>query len=165
MDYISYYQSPLGQMLLAAKGDALSGVWFEGQKYYGSTLAEVYEEKNVPILEQTKDWLNIYFQGENPDFMPHMIWIGSSFQKDVWRSLMEIPYGNVTTYGEIGNKLAKERGVARMAARAVGTAVGHNPISILVPCHRVVGVNGKLTGYAGGIDRKAALLMMEHEKM
>ena len=161
MQYISHYQSPLGDILLAADEIGLTGLWFEGQKYFALYLEQEHEEKEVPVLEQTKKWLDVYFSGREPDFTVPFHFIGTDFQKQVWEILAAIPYGQTTTYGEIAKQLAAKRGLKRMSAQAVGGAVGHNEISILVPCHRVVGANGSLTGYAGGIDKKVALLKLE----
>ena len=162
MIYICKYESPIGSLTAASNGIALTGLWFDGQKYFGSTLTEQYEERELPVFAKTRDWLDLYFYGENPDFMPPLAVAGSEFRKAVWHILQQIPYGQTTTYGEIAKKMAKQMGTARMSAQAVGSAVGRNPISILIPCHRVVGSNGSLTGYAGGIEKKAALLELEH---
>ena len=148
------YNSPLGRILLAADEEGLTGLWFENSKYFGSNLPQEYRESMNGVLRKTKRWLDIYFAGENPDFLPSIHLIGTPFQKEVWKILLEIPYGKTTTYGEIAERLAKEKGILRMSAQAVGRAVGHNPISILVPCHRVMGKNGSLIGYAAGLDKK-----------
>ena len=141
-----HYNSPLGRILLAADEEGLTGLWFENSKYFGSNLPQEYRESMNGVLRKTKRWLDIYFAGENPDFLPPIHLIGTPFQKEVWKILLEIPYGKTTTYGEIAERLAKEKGIQRMSAQAVGGAVGHNPISILVPCHRVMGKNGSLIG-------------------
>ncbi len=157
MIYTAYYTSPIGRLLLAEKEEALIGLWIEGQKYFPDlTGQECAERPGSDLLQRTKAWLDRYFAGEKPaagelPLSPK----GSGFRKAVWKALCEIPYGEVASYGEIGRKLSQT------SARAVGGAVGHNPISIIIPCHRVVGANGNLTGYAGGIDRKRWLL--EHE--
>lgn len=161
MQYISRYESPLGGILLAADEAGLTGLWFEGQKYFARSLDREHEEKELPVLEQAKRWLDIYFSGREPEFALPLHLIGTDFQKQVWKMLCDIPYGQTTTYGALAERLAAERGIPRMSARAVGGAVGHNGISILVPCHRVVGSGGKLTGYAGGIRRKTELLRLE----
>lgn len=161
MDYTHHYHSPLGKITLASDGKALTGLWFDGQKYFGSTLTEKQEEKELAVFLQTEEWLNIYFSGKEPDFTPPLTMKTTSFRKDVWEILRTIPFGKTMTYKEIGEKIAKQRGLARMSAQAVGGAVGHNPISLIIPCHRVVGTDGSLTGYAGGMDKKAKLLMME----
>ena len=157
-----HYDSPLGGILLAADEIGLTGLWFDGEKYFADNLPKVYAEWETPILLEAKRWLDIYFAGNEPDFTPPLHPIGSAFQQSVWEILRQIPYGKTTTYGEIANKLAEKQGLSRMSAQAVGGAVGHNKISIIIPCHRVVGANGSLTGYAGGIDKKGKLLELEH---
>lgn len=163
MIYTSAYSSPLGNILLASKNDELIGLWFEGQKYYLNSINEELQEKDdEEILKKTKNWLDRYFKGKKPN--PNELKckpIGSDFQKQVWKILCEIPYGQTITYKEIAAKLAKEKNVKSMSAQAVGGAVAHNPISIIIPCHRVVGSNGNLTGYAGGLDKKEYLLKLE----
>lgn len=161
MQYISYYQSPLGKLLLAADQTGITGAWFENQKYYAHSLDAEHTEKVTPILEDTKRWLDLYFSGKEPDFMPPLHPSGTPFQMDVWDILRQIPYGTTITYGAVAKEIARRRGIPRMSAQAAGGAVGHNPVSILIPCHRVVGSNGSLTGYAGGIDRKIKLLALE----
>ncbi len=161
MQYISHYQSPLGDILLAADEIGLTGLWFEGQKYFALYLDKEHEEKELPVFEQTKKWLDIYFSGKEPDFEVPLHFIGTDFQNEVWKILYSIPYGQTTTYGEIAKQLAAKRGLKHMSAQAVGGAVGRNEISLIVPCHRVVGTNGSLTGYAGGINKKIALLKLE----
>lgn len=165
MQYISNYSSPLGKILLAADEEGLTGLWFEDQKYYACHLAKKCEEKEVSVFARAKQWLDIYFSGQEPDCMPPLHLKGTQFQRSVWAVLQTIPYGQTMTYGEIARIIAKKRGLSRMSAQAVGGAVGRNPISILVPCHRVVGTNGNLTGYAGGIEKKRALLALEHVPM
>lgn len=161
MQYITTYQSPVGEILLAADDVGLTGLWFEGEKYYALSLDKEHEEKEVPVFEEVRHWLDIYFTGKEPDFMPPIHMIGTPFQMEVWEILRQIPYGETTTYGEIAKKIAAKKGIQRMSAQAVGSAVGRNEISIIVPCHRVVGTNGSLTGYAGGIDKKTAFLKLE----
>ncbi len=161
MQYTSKYKSPLGNILLAADEIGLTGLWFEGQKYFALYLDKENKEKELPIFEQAKRWLDIYFSGNEPSFKLSLHFTGSEFQKEVWEILYQIPYGQTKTYGDIAKLLAKKRGLARMSAQAVGGAVAHNEISIIVPCHRVVGRNGSLTGYAGGIDKKIQLLKIE----
>ena len=164
MIYSTSVSSPLGELWLASDGENLIGVWNNNQKYHGQTLyKEVVEKKDLEIFETTKNWLKRYFNGENPSISELSLKAGNSseFKKDVWDILCKIPYGQVVTYGDIAKTMAKKRGKARMSSQAVGGAVGHNPISIIVPCHRVVGANGSLTGYAGGIDRKIKLLELE----
>lgn len=163
MQYIDFYKSPIGDMMMACDEVGLSGLWFEGKKYFASTLNpnEPRVQKALPIFEQTKKWLDIYFEGKNPAFMPALSLKGSEFRLAVWEILNQIPYGEVITYGDIAKQIAGQRGVEKMSAQAVGGAVGHNPIAIIVPCHRVVGTNGSLTGYGGGIDKKIELLKLE----
>ena len=165
MQYISHYRSPLGDILLAADQNCLTGLWFEGQKYFALHLDKEREEKEIPVFEKTKEWLDIYFSGKEPDFTVPLRFIGTDFQKEVWKILCSIPYGQTMTYGEIAGKLAEKRGKKSMSAQAVGGAVGHNRISILVPCHRVVGSDESLTGYAGGIEKKVKLLTLEKADM
>lgn len=166
MIFVSHYDSPLGMIYMAADKDGLKGVWFEGQKYFASGLKEnETEEKETPVLKQTREWLDLYFAGKDPKFLPSLAPEGSEFRKEVWKILLTIPYGKTMTYGEIGRKVAEMTGKKHMSAQAVGGAVGHNPISILIPCHRVVGTNGSLTGYAGGIEKKIGLLKLEQTDM
>lgn len=163
MQYIDHYASPLGGITLASDGTHLTGLWFDGQKYFAAGLQKQHAKKELLVFRQTKEWLDCYFKGQNPDFMPPLSVHGSAFCMTVWEFLKQIPYGQVTTYGEIAKQIAKQCGIASMSAQAVGGAVGHNPISIFIPCHRVVGANGSLTGYAGGIDKKAQLLRLEKQ--
>ncbi len=165
MQYINHYESPLGRILLAADEAGLTGLWFEGQKYFARSLQKEQEEKETPIFEQAKRWLDLYFSGKEPDISVPLHLLGTDFQKKVWEILRTITYGHTMTYGEIARQLAAEKGSSRMSAQAVGGAVGRNPISILVPCHRVVGASGSLTGYAGGLDRKVKLLTLEKADM
>ncbi|MCI8336674.1 MAG: methylated-DNA--[protein]-cysteine S-methyltransferase [Peptococcaceae bacterium] len=161
MHYISFYQSPMGEILLAADEEGLTGLWFCGQKYYAAGLASVHEEKETTVLSDTRHWLDIYFSGKDPEFMPNLHMIGTPFQQVVWQRLQQIARGQTLTYGEIARFVAVEKGLAHMSAQAVGSAVGHNKISIIIPCHRVVGADGSLTGYAGGIEKKLQLLALE----
>ncbi|MDE5939313.1 MAG: methylated-DNA--[protein]-cysteine S-methyltransferase [Lachnospiraceae bacterium] len=163
MEYIHHYNSPLGRIMLAADGQALTGLWFEGQKYFADKLDRNHEEKNLPVFEQTEQWLAIYFSGKEPDFMPPLFMKGTSFQKEVWEALLAVPFGQTTTYAEIAKGIAKRRGLASMSAQAVGNAVAHNPMSLIIPCHRVLGSDGSLTGYAGGLEKKKWLLAMERQ--
>lgn len=165
MHYTTFYESPIGRMLLAADDTGLTGLWFEGQKYFARCLDRENEEKELPVFAEAKRWLDIYFSGKEPDFTPPLHFIGTDFQKEVWEILCAIPYGQTMTYGAIADQLAKKRGLSRMSAQAVGGAVGHNNLSIIVPCHRVVGSDGSLTGYAGGIERKTFLLNLENAKI
>ena len=163
MVYASWYKSPVGALLLAERDRKLVGVWMEGQKYFLGTLDEKpLEYADTPILAQTKQWLDRYFNGERPKIceLP-LAPEGSRFRKTVWQILCEIPYGETVSYGEIARQIAERSGLSSMSAQAVGGAVGHNPISIIIPCHRVVGANGSLTGYAGGIEKKLHLLALE----
>ncbi len=161
MQYTAAYQSSVGDVLLAADETGLTGLWFEGEKFYGLSLDPEHEERETPIFAITRRWLDIYFSGHEPDFMPPVHMIGSEFRRCVWELLLQIPYGTTVTYGDLARQVARRRGLRRMSAQAVGGAVGHNEISIIVPCHRVVGTNGSLTGYAGGVDKKRRLLELE----
>ncbi|MBO5199272.1 MAG: methylated-DNA--[protein]-cysteine S-methyltransferase [Lachnospiraceae bacterium] len=165
MIYTYHYASPLGGITIAGSQEALTGLWFDGQKYFGDTLPQQYEEKELPLFEETRRWLDMYFQGKAPDFTPPLSWNTTPFRKAVWEILLSIPYGQTMTYGEIAARIARQKGLSQMSAQAVGGAVGHNSISIIVPCHRVVGTNGSLTGYAGGIDKKLQLLTLEKTDM
>lgn len=161
MIYTQHYESPLGGILLAADETGLTGLWFDGEKYYADNLAAEHEARDTQALGAAKRWLDGYFAGKEPDFLPPLHPIGSAFRQEVWQLLLEIPYGQTTTYGALARRLAERRGLRHMSAQAVGGAVGHNEISILIPCHRVVGTSGSLTGYAGGIDKKLSLLRLE----
>ena len=191
MNYINFYNSPLGKITLASNGDALIGLWLEGQKYFceplvkhpqnqelclddltthNSKIKKQYSDvlathnlelKELTIFELTFQWLDTYFNGKEPDFTPPLSLYGTPFQKMVWEILLTIPYGQTMTYGDIAKRIAEQKGIARMSAQAVGGAVGRNPISIIIPCHRVIGTNGSLTGYAGGIGKKIYLLNLE----
>ena len=162
---ICHYESPLGGVLLAADEIGLTGLWFDGQKSFARGLPADRVERETPALLEAKRWLDIYFSGKEPDFTPPLHPIGSAFRQSVWEILLRIPYGKTTTYGEIARQLSEKMGLSRMSAQAVGGAVGHNEISIIIPCHRVVGTNGSLTGYAGGIDKKGKLLELEQTDM
>ena len=157
MRYIHRCASPLGGILLAADGEGLTGLWFEGQKFFARGLDVKYQEKDLPVFGQVVRWLDTYFRGKEPDFTPPLHLAGTPFQITVWRGLLTIPYGETETYGG----LARRCGLSGGMARAVGGAVGRNPVSVIVPCHRVVGADGSLTGYAGGTGRKARLLELE----
>ena len=165
MQYVSHYRSPIGDILLAADDIGLTGLWFDGQKYFALSLDREHEEKEIPLFEKVKKWLTIYFSGKEPDFSVPLHFTGTAFQNEVWEILCTIPYGQTIAYGEIAKQIAAKKGLPRMSAQAVGGAVGHNKISILVPCHRVVGTNGSLTGYAGGIEKKVELLKLENVDM
>ncbi len=164
--YISGYSSPVGGITLASNENALTGLWFDGEKYFGDTLPEHYEKKDTPAIIEAKRWLDIYFTRKDPDFIPplHMDQM-TEFRRMVCEIMLEIPFGRTTTYGQIAKRIAAMRGIGRMSSQAVGGAVGHNPISIIIPCHRVVGTNGSLTGYAAGLDIKTALLKIEGTDM
>ena len=165
MTFTQHYDSPLGGILLAADEIGLNGLWFDGQKYFARGLSPEREERELPVLLEAKRWLDIYFTGKEPDFLPPLHPNGSAFWQLVWELLLQVPYGKTTTYGEIACKLAEKQKLPRMSAQAIGGAVGHNAISIIIPCHRVVGTNGSLTGYAGGVDKKMKLLELEHADM
>lgn len=161
MNYTHHYTSPLGGITLASNGKALTGLWFDGQKYFGASLSKEYEERELTVFEQTDRWLDIYFSGKEPDFTPPIEMETTPFRKAVWRIMLEIPFGRTMTYGEIADKIAGQKGLPSMSAQAVGGAVAHNAISLIIPCHRVVGTDGSLTGYAGGVQKKKWLLEME----
>lgn len=161
MEYTHHYDSPLGGITLASDGEALTGLWFDGQKYFADSLDLEHEEKVLPIFKEAAKWLDIYFSGRVPDFTPALSMKTTPFRKAVWEILLTIPYGETMTYGEIADRIARQKGIPKMSAQAIGGAVGHNAISLIIPCHRVVGANGSLTGYAGGIDKKVKLLQLE----
>jgi methylated-DNA-[protein]-cysteine S-methyltransferase len=163
MYYSTTYPSPVGAITLACRGEVLVGLWLDGQKYHGATIPERTTEKgDVPVFDATKNWLNRYFAGEKPAISELTLApIGGAFRQEVWSILCEIPYGELITYGGIAKKMAAKMNRESMSSQAVGGAVGHNPISIIIPCHRVVGANGSLTGYAGGIGIKQELLALE----
>lgn len=163
MYYSTTYLSPLGTLLLASDGENIVGLWNENQKYFGATIGkEIVVQDNLPIFKSAKSWLDHYFAGNKPSItdLP-LAPIGGDFRKAVWEILCQIPYGEYITYGEIAKKMAVQLSKPKMSSQAIGGTVGHNPISIIIPCHRVVGSNGSLTGYAGGIAKKIKLL--EHE--
>ena len=155
MTYVHDYSSPVGKILLAANEDSLTGLWFYGAKYFAAGLESERTEMLTPALEQTMQWLDVYFSGSEPGFVPPLEMHGSAFQRSVWAELMKIPYGQTSSYGEIALRLGVN------SAQAIGGAVGHNPISIIAPCHRVLGADGSLTGYAAGVDKKMRLLELE----
>ena len=165
MMYTLHYDSPLGGILLAADDVGLTGLWFDGERYFAEGLDPDHTAQKTPILQQAERWLEVYFSGREPGFIPPLHPLGSPFRQAVWELRRQIPYGQTTTYGALAKQLAEKQGRPRMSAQAVGGAVGHNRIAILIPCHRVVGTNGSLTGYAGGIDKKEKLLRMEHVNM
>lgn len=159
--YSCFIETPLGKALASAENGAVTGFWFVGQKYYPKNAALWTDKPDYPAFAPLRAWLKRYFAGERPEIDFALAPRGTAFQKEVWDILLKIPYGGLTTYGSIAQRLAKAQGLDSMSAQAVGGAVGHNPISILIPCHRVVGASGSLTGYAGGIEKKKALLRLE----
>ena len=162
--YTMTYASPVGLLTIAGDNDGITGLWIENQKYFGGEPSGETQGNMPPVFEKTRKWLDLYFLGKEPDFMVPLHAKGSAFRESVWEILRTIPYGSVITYGEIAKRLEKSSG-KRVSAQAVGGAVGHNPISISIPCHRVVGTNGSLTGYAGGIGNKVWLLTLEGADM
>ena len=164
-NYIYHYSSPLGGITLSSNGTELNGLRFDGQKYSGDSLEKNYVEKTLPVFEETCRWLDIYFSGKVPNFTPPIAMETTVFRKAVWQIMLTIPYGETMTYGEIAKLIAKQNNLCKMSAQAVGGAVGHNSIALIIPCHRVVGTNGSLTGYAGGIDKKIKLLTLEKVDM
>lgn len=164
MFYYTKYNSPIGKLTIASDENNIIGIWIEGQKYFGGTISgQMKIAENIDILNRAKEWLERYFRGDKPSSFELPIKpIGGEFRQIIWRILREIPYGKVITYGEIAKKVAEIQNKERMSAQAVGGAVGHNPISIIIPCHRVIGAKGDLTGYAGGIEIKKRLLEFEN---
>jgi len=168
LEFVSDYLSPLGRIVLAADGtgEFLTGLWFEGQAYFASGLSERRESRRLPVFEVTAEWLDRYFSGEVPVSVPPLLLRGTPFRRRVWNTLLTVPYGAVVSYGELAGMILRDDGdpggtKGNAGARAVGSAVGHNPVSLIVPCHRIVGADGSLTGYAGGIGRKLRLLELE----
>ena len=164
MDFTHRFNSPLGGITLASDGEALTGLWFDGQKYFAASLEKEHEERMLPVFDLAYKWLNLYFSGSEPGFLPPLLMRATEFRKTVWEILLSIPYGKTMTYGEIADRIAAGRGLSRMSAQAVGGAVAHNAISLMIPCHRVVGMDGSLTGYAGGLEKKIWLLELEKIK-
>ena len=162
MDFTHRFNSPLGGITMASDGEALTGLWFDGQKYFAASLEKEHEERMLPVFDLADKWLNLYFSGSEPGFLPPLLMRTTEFRKTVWEILLSIPYGKTMTYGEIADRIAAGRGLSRMSAQAVGGAVAHNAISLMIPCHRVVGMDGSLTGYAGGLEKKIWLLEMEN---
>ena len=156
MEYIHHYASPLGGITLASDGSALTGLWFDGQKYFAAALSPDSEEKMLPVFAEADRWLDRYFTGSIPDFTPPLNPRGTPFRLLVWETLLAVPYG------QLAQRLALRTG-RPVSARAVGNAVGHNPVSLIIPCHRVIGADGSLTGYAGGLERKTRLLQLERQ--
>ncbi len=167
MEYKCYYDAPIGKIILLSNGKELTGLYFDTSRFIGKLNdIELRVNNELEIFTITRKWLDRYFNGDNPN--PKEIQIklkGTEFSKKVWSILKQIPYGKTVTYGEIANIIAKENGIKKMSAQAVGNAVGHNPVSIIIPCHRVIGANGNLTGYGGGIDKKIELLKIEKTNM
>ena len=161
MIYTQHYESPLGGILLAADDTGLPGHRFEGQQNFARTQEAVPQEQETAVLSEASRWLDVYIGGQETDLTTPLHRAGTAFQQEVWALLRRIPCGQTTTYGALARQLAAERGLSRMSAQAVGGAVGHIAFSVLIPCHRVVGTIGSLTGYAGGIDKIAALLRLE----
>lgn len=163
MIYTAHYISSLGGITLASDGEALVGLWFDGQKYFADAIKgqPATDNPSLPVLADTRRWLDIYFTGRQPDFTPKLRMLTTSFRQAVWQIMLTIPYGQTMTYGEIAKRIAAQKGLKQMSVQAVGGAVGHNSISLIIPCHRVVGTNGSLTGYASGIDKKKRLLELE----
>lgn len=161
MVYYDFYSSPLGNVTLESDGENLTGLYIDGQRQVNNDYHKTAKRETLPIFSQTVKWLDEYFDGKTPDFTPEIKLVGMPFQKSVWEKLLTIPYGKTVTYGDIARQIAKEKGLPKMSSQAVGGAVGSNPVSIIVPCHRVIGANGNLTGYAGGVDKKIQLLSIE----
>ena len=161
MEYIYHYESPLGRISLLSDGNSLTGLWFDESSRHRPKISGEREEKYLPVFGETVKWLDIYFSGKDPGFTPSLKPQGSPFRKAVCEIMLTIPYGKTMSYGEIAKRIAKERGLKKMSAQAVGGAVGGNSISLIVPCHRVIGANGSLVGYGGGLDRKIKLLKLE----
>ncbi|MCR4633695.1 MAG: methylated-DNA--[protein]-cysteine S-methyltransferase [Erysipelotrichaceae bacterium] len=156
--------SPLGKIALESDGQSLTGLWFIGQKHFPEDRKEKAEQRDLAVFEQTKIFLKQYFEGKRPEINIPLKFEDTPFRMRVWKILQEIPYGQTVSYSDIAQRIAKEDGIRRMSCQAVGSAVSANPISIIVPCHRVIGKNGSLTGYAGGLDRKEKLLNLEQQK-
>lgn len=165
VDYVHHYKSPLGGITLASDGTALVGLWFDEQRFFAASLSPDQEEKTLSIFEQADRWLDLYFSGRDPGFTPPVKLRATEFRRAVCDIMLAIPYGRTMTYGRIAEIIARQKGVPRMSAQAVGGAVGHNPVSLIVPCHRVIGTGGALVGYGGGLERKAALLELEHANL
>lgn len=159
-EYTFIYNSPVGRLTLGSDGAHITGLWKAGQKHYASTLGKEALERPLPVFEEAAKWLDAYFSGKDPGPRPPLKPIGSPFQQAVWQDLLKIPYGETTTYGDITKRLSNTLDKPT-SPRAVGGAVAHNPISILIPCHRVLGHGGGLSGYAGGVDTKVDLLTLE----
>lgn len=163
MEYNFEYKSPIGSIIITSDETEITGLRFKGESEAEVLSDKKYKETSA--IKEGKKWLDLYFSGKNPGYIPAINPTGTEFQKLVWKLLLEIPYGKTTTYGEIAGKIAEIKNVSRMSAQAVGGAVGKNPIAIIIPCHRVVGKNGKLTGYRYGMDKKISLLALEGANM
>ena len=166
--YKTSYKSPLGIIIICCDEDEkIVGLWFKNQRYFADNIdGKIIENNNLHVFIRVKAWLDKYFAGKKPDIKDISVkFIGNEFRKSVWKILCKIPYGKVLTYGDIAKQIAKQQGIPKMSAQAIGGAVGHNPISIIVPCHRVVGKNGNLTGYAAGLNKKKKLLELEQANM
>ena len=166
MDCIAFYDSPLGKITMASDGAFLIGLWFNGARYFAESLFAEHQEKNCPIFDETRRWLDLYFSGICPHFTPPLLMRTTAFRQQVWEILLQIPFGKTSSYGEIAKQIAaqhstKNKSVKKICAQAVGNAVAHNAISLIIPCHRVIGKNGNLTGFAAGIDKKQKLLALE----
>ena len=176
MNYYSTYYSPIGKLYLVSDGAVLTGLFFDAEKILSNiernaekgSWKEIegkkepcFQQKSLPVLEKTKQWLDLYFQGREPDFFPELSFHDTPFREEVWELLKEIPYGKTVSYGDLAKKIAAHHGIKKMSAQALGGAVGKNPISIIIPCHRVIGADGSLVGYGGGMNRKKYLLELE----
>lgn len=160
MDFTAHHTSPFGGITLASDGTNLIGLWFDGQRFFGDTLAPAQEEKHdLQVFSDTRRWLDIYFAGRQPDFTPPLLLRTTDFRRRVCEIMLTIPFGHTMTYSEIARRMSI------CSAQAIGNAVGHNPISLIIPCHRVIGVDGSLTGYAAGLEKKSRLLLMERHGM
>ena len=165
MDCMYHYDSPLGGITMTGDGRVLTGLYFDGQRDAAAALSAARPDRNLPVFDETVRWLDIYFSGKAPGFTPAMRLTGTAFQHAVWDILLTIPYGQTMTYGQVAERLTGWTGLRRASARAIGGAAGHNPALLIVPCHRVIGADGSLTGYAGGIDRKAELRRLEVSRL
>lgn len=163
--HVTQYHSPYGKIFMGSDGKFLTGLWFEQQKYFPEDLVDAATNKELSVFAQTREWLNRYFQRIQPDFTPAIRLDDTPFRVAVWEILQTIPYGRTTTYKQIAEEIARRKAIPHMSAQAVGGAVGHNPISIIIPCHRVIGSNGSLTGYAGGLQLKQQLLALEQSTL
>lgn len=161
MQTTCHYQSPLSDILLVSDEQGLCGLWFEEGRYYADTVEDDAQVGTSPALDQARRWLDKYFAGQAPPWLPPLHVQGTPFQRQVWDQLLTIPYGHLVTYGELAKRVAKLRHRTSMSAQAVGNAVGKNHLSLFIPCHRVIGAHGNLTGYGGGLARKVALLELE----